>query len=195
MISHAESLYSFVSKAKPFRERLIIPAVEEPNPEVSKMMMDVTLPVAELPQSPVPVLVPEKPIEPANVKKKTSTSSRKTSAKPSKVPKIKSQSFPKFKKFPLRDLPYNSKRQTKVSGYFQSLSWRLVANSKYLPDIPPTAPAKEIATGSNVHEESFWNDVGPLLSSSPLPDRASEHSIICLSSNDNVICISDSSDC
>ena len=178
-----------MSKAKAFRDRLIIPAVEDPQPEVSKMMMDVSLPVAELPQSPIPELVPENPNESADVKKKTSTS-----AKPSKVPKIKSQSFPKFKKFPSRDLPDNSKRQTKVSDYFQSLLWRLIANSQYLPDIPPTLPAKEIATGSNVHEESFWNDVGPLLSSSPLPDRDSEHSIICLSSNDNVTCISDSSD-
>ena len=195
MISHAERLYSYVSKAKPFRDRLIIPAVEDPQPEVSKMMMDVSLPVAELPQSPIPKLVPANPNESADVKKKTSTSARKTSAKPSKVPKIKSQSFPKFKKFPSQDLPDNSKRQTKVSDYFQSLSWRPVANSQYLPDIPPTVPAKEIATGSNVHEESFWNDVGPLLSSSPLPDRDFKHSIVCLSSNDNVICISDSSDC
>ena len=80
MISRAESLYSFVSKAKPFRDRLIIPAVEEPQPEVSKVTMDVSLPVAELPQSPVPILVPEKPIGSADVKKNTSTSSRKTSA-------------------------------------------------------------------------------------------------------------------
>ena len=184
-----------MSKAKPFRDRLIIPAVEDPQPEVTKMTMDVSLPVAEFPQSPIPKLVPENPNESADVKKKTSTYARKTSTKPSKVTKIKSQSFPKFKKFPSRDLPDNSKRQTKVSDYFQSLSWRLVANSQYLPDIPPTVPANEIATGSNVHGESFWNDVGPLLSSSPLPDRDSKHSIICLSSNDNVICISDSSDC
>ena len=107
-ISHAESLYSYVSKAKPFRDRLIIPAVEDPQPEVSKMTMDVSLPVAELPQSPIPKLVPENLNESADVKKKTSTSASKTSAKPSKVPKIKSQSFPKFKKFPSWDLPDNS---------------------------------------------------------------------------------------
>ena len=54
-----QSLCSYVSKAKPFRDRLIIPAVEYPQPEVSKMTMDVSLPVAELPQSPIPELVPE----------------------------------------------------------------------------------------------------------------------------------------
>ena len=87
-----------MQRQKPFCDRLIIPAVEDPQPEVSKMTMDVSLPVAELPQSPIPKLVPENPNESTNVKKKTSTSARKTSAKPSKVPKIKSQSFPKFKK-------------------------------------------------------------------------------------------------
>ena len=161
-------------------------------PEVSETTMDVNLPVAEYPQSPEPQLVTEAGIPP-----KTSTGSKKSSSKDAKVPnKNKCQSFPKFKKFHSKDLPKNCKRQTKVSDYFGSLSWRFESNSPYLPDIPPPVVVNSTGTSrNNVHEQSFWNGTGPLLSSSPLPHRDSTHSIIFLSSNDNVICISDSSDC
>ena len=179
-----------MAKAKPFRDRLVIAAIEAPMPEVSETTMDVNLPVAQYPQSPEAQLVSETVKPP-----KTSTGSKKSSAKDAKVHKNKCQTFPKFKKFHSKDLPENCKRQTKVSDYFGSLSWRFESNSPYLPDIPPPVDVNSNGTSNNdVHEPSFWNDAGPLLSSSPLPHRDSTHSIIFVSSNDNVICISDSSD-
>ena len=179
-----------MAKAKPFWDRLVIAAIKDPMPEVSETTMNVNLPVAEYPQSPEAQLVTEAVNPP-----KTSTGSKKSSSKDAKVPKNKCQSFPKFKKFHSKDLLENCKRQTKVSDYFGSLSWRFESNSPYLPDISPPADFNSNGTSrNNVHEQSFWNDAGPLLSSSPLPHRDFTHSIIFLSSNDNVICISDSSD-
>ena len=179
-----------MAKAKPFRDKLIIVAIEELKPEITKTTMAMKLPAAEYPQSPE-----AQPVSEIMNPRKTSKGSKKSSTKDTKVHQNKSQSFPKFKKFHSKDLPKNCKRQTKVSDYFGSLSWKFESNNPHLPDIPPPVDVNSNGTSSNkAHEHSFWNDAGPLLFSSPLPHRDSTHSIIFLSSNDNVICISDSSD-
>ena len=64
-----------------------------------------------------------------------------------------------------------------------------------LPDIPPP---DSVPVRNRVGYDGFLNEDGPLLSSSPIRefvDNNVEPSIILLSSNDNIIYISDSSEC
>ena len=80
---------------------------------------------------------------------------------------------------------------TKVSDYFNSVAWHVISSSDKLPDIPPPG---SVPVRNRVSYDSFLNEDGPLLSSSPIRefvDNSVEPSIILLSSNDNIIYISD----
>ena len=165
--------------------------------DVSESFISVPLPIAEPPDSPLPKQVTDinKPDE-GHKKKPVTTSSWKTSKKAfKKQEKKKSDATPKFKKPTSRDLPKNMKKQTKVSDYFNLVAWHVICSSDKLPDIPPP---DSVPVRNRVGYDSFLNEDGPLLSSSPIRefvDNNVEPSIILLSSNDNIIYISDSSDC
>ena len=99
----------------------------------------------------------------------------------------------KFKKPQSKDIPDN-KKQTKVNDYFQLVQWQFLANSDYLPDLPPVDP---VSNRNRIDDDRFWNNDRPFLSSSSLRqsvERIEEHLIILLSSNDDVVYISESSD-
>ena len=160
-------------------------------------MISVHLPFAEPPESPPPKPVPITHKSAKASKKsddETVTTSQTTSKRTSKAQQKKLLSDkPKFKKPQSKDIPDN-KKQTKVSDYFQSVQWQFLANSDYLPDLPPVDP---VSNRNRIDDARFWNNDGPLLSSSPLRqsvERTEEHSIILLSSNDDVVYISESSD-
>ena len=186
------------SKPKAFRDRLKITTMDESSMEVSEsFIISVSLPVAEPLQSPPwkQVTAINKPDE-GNMKKAVTTSSRTMSKKASKKQeKKKSAATPKFKKPTSHDLPENTKKQTKVSDFFNSVAWHVISSSEELPDIPP--PNSD-SVRNRVGYDSFLNADGPLLSSSPIRESVDDNvepSIILLSSNNNVIYISDSSDC
>ena len=186
-----------MGKPKPFRDHLVISTMEEGLAEKSESVISVPLPFAEPPESP-----PPKPVPIAHKSAKASkksddeavTTSRTTSKRASKAQQKKLLSDkPKFKKPQSKDIPDN-KKQTKVSDYFQSVQWQILANSDYLPDLPPVDP---VSNRNRIDDARFWNNDGPLLSSSPLRQSVEiteEHSIILLSSNDDVVYISESSD-
>ena len=186
-----------MGKPKPFCDCLVISTMEEGLAEKSESVISVPLPFAEPPESP-----PPKPVPIAHKSAKASkksddeavTTSRTTSKRASKAQQKKLLSDkPKFKKPQSKDIP-NNKKQTKVSDYFQSVQWQILANSDYLPDLPPVDP---VSNRNRIDDARFWNNDGPLLSSSPLRQSVEiteEHSIILLSSNDDVVYISESSD-
>ena len=186
-----------MGKPKPFCDHLMISTMEEGLAEKSESVIPVPLPFAEPPESP-----PLKPVpmghKSAKASKKSDdeavTTSRTTSKRASKAQQKKLLSDkPKFKKPQSKDIPDN-KKQTKVSNYFQSVQWQILANSDYLPDLPPVDP---VSNRNRIDDARFWNNDGPLLSSSPLRQSVEiteEHSIILLSSNDDVVYISESSD-
>ena len=186
-----------MGKPKPFRDRLVISTMEEGLAEKSKSVISVPLPFADPPESP-----PPKPVPIAHKSAKASkksddeavTTSQTTSKRASKAQQKKLLSDkPKFKKPQSKDIPDN-KKQTKVSDYFQSVQWQILANSDYLPDLPPVDP---VSNRNRIDDARFWNNDGSLLSSSPLRQSVEiteEHSIILLSSNDDVVYISESSD-
>ena len=185
------------SKPKPFLDWLIISTMDDTARDVSESFISVTLPLAESPDTPPLKQVTDinKPDE-GHKKKPVPTSSRKTSKKASKKQeKKKSEATPKLKKPTSRDLPEKLKKQTKVSDYFNSDAWHAMSSSDKLPDIPPP---DSVPVRNRVGYDSFLNEDGPLLSSSPIRefvDNNVEPSIILLSSNDSIIYISDSSDC
>ena len=118
------------SKPKPFRDWLIITTMDDTAMDVSESFISVPLPIAEPPDSPLPKQVTDinKPEE-GHKKKPVTTSSWKTSKKASKKQeKKKSDATPKFKKPTSRDLPKNTKKQTKVSDYFNGMSSPVVIN-------------------------------------------------------------------
>ena len=186
-----------MGKPKPFRDRLVISTMEDALAEKSKSVISVPLPFAEQPESPPPKPVPITH-KSAKARKKTDdeavTTSRTTSKRASKAQQKKLLSDkPKFKKPQSKDIPDN-KKQTKVSDYFQSVQWQFLVNSNYLPDLPPVDP---VSNRNRIDDTRFWNNDGPVLSSSPLRqsvERIEEYSIILLSSNDDVVYISESSD-
>ena len=70
-----------------------------------------------------------------------------------------------------------------------------MSSSDKLPDIPPP---DSVPVRNRVGYDSFLNEDGPLLSSSPIREFVGNNvgpSIILLSSNDSIIYISDTSDC
>ena len=186
-----------MAKPKPFHDRLVISTMEEALAEKSESVISVQLPLAEPPASPPPKPLPI-PHKSAKHKKRSDdqvvTTSRTTSKRSSKAQQKKLLSDkPKFKKPQSKDIPDN-KKQTKVSDYFQSIQWQLLANSDHLPDLPHVDP---VSISNRIDDARLWNNDGPLMSSSPLRqsiDRIEEHSIILLSSNDDVVYISESSD-
>ena len=107
--------------------------------EVSESFISVPLLIAEPPDSPplkqVTAII--KPDE--GCKKKTDTTSSQTMSKKAskKQDKRRSAATPKFRKPISRDLPKNTKKQTKVSDYFNSVTWHVISSSDTLPDIPP----------------------------------------------------------
>ena len=179
-----------MGRPKPFCDRLVISTMEE-------SVISVHLPFAKPPESPLPKPVPITHKSAKASKKsddETVTTSQTTSKRASKAQQKKLLSDKlKFKKPQSKDIPDN-KKQTKVSDYFQSVQWQFLANSDYLPDLPPVDP---VNNRNRIDDARFWNNDGPLLSSSPLRqsvERTEEHSIILLSSNDDVVYISESSD-
>ena len=186
-----------MGKPEPLRDRLVISTMEEGLAEKSESVISVPLPFAEPPESPPPKPVPITHKSAKDSKKSDDeavTTSRTTSKRASKAQQKKLLSDKlKFKKPQSKDIPDN-KKQTKVSDYFQSVQWQILANSDYLPDLPPVDP---VSNRNRIDDARFWNNDGPLLSSSPLRQSVEiteEHSIILLSSNDDVVYISESSD-
>ena len=186
-----------MDKPKPFCDRLVITIMEEGLAEKSESVISVPLPFAEPPESPPPKPVPITH-KSAKASKKSDdeavTTSQTTSKRASKAQQKKLLSDKqKFKKPQSKDIP-NNKKQTKVSDYFQSVQWQILVNSDYLPDLPPVDP---VSNRNRIDDVRFWNNDGPLLSSSPLRQSVEiteEHSIILLSSNDDFVYISESSD-
>ena len=186
-----------MGKPKPFHDYLMISTMEEGLAEKSESVISVPLPFAEPSESPLPKPVPITH-KSAKASKKSDdeavTTSQTTSKMASKAQQKKLLSDkPKFKKPQSKDIPDN-KKQTKVSDYFQSVQWQILANSDYLPDLPPVDP---VSNRNRINDARFWNNDGPLLSSSPLRQSVEiteEHSIILLSSNDDVVYISEFSD-
>ena len=185
-----------MGKPKPFRDGLMISTMEEGLAEKSESVISVSLPFAEPPESP-----PLKPVpighKSAKASKKSDdeavTTSQTTSKRASKAQQKLLSDKLKLKKPQSKDIPDN-KKQTKVSDYFQSVQWQILANSDYLPDLPPVDP---VSNRNRIDDARFWNNDGPLLSSSPprqSVEITEEHLIILLSSNDDVVYISESSD-
>ena len=165
--------------------------------DVSESFISVTLPIAEPPDTPPPKQVTDiNKCDEGHKKKPVPTASWKMSKKASKKQeKKKSDATPKFKKPTSHDLPENTKKQTKVSDYFNSVAWHAMSSSDKLPDIPPP---DSVPVRNRVGYDSFLNKDRPLLSSSPIREFIDNNvgpSIILLSSNDSIIYISDSSDC
>ena len=165
--------------------------------DVSESFISITLPIAEPPDTPPPKQVTDiNKHDEGQKKKPVPTSSWKMSKKASKKQeKKKSDATPKFKKPTSRDLPKNTKKQTKVSDYFNLVAWHVISSSDKLPDIPPP---DSVPVRNRVGYDSFLNEDGPLLSSSPIREFVGNNvgpSIILLSSNDSIIYISDTSDC
>ena len=126
-----------MGKPKPFRDHLVISTMEEGLAEKSESMISVPLSFAKPPEFP-----PPKPVPIAHKSAKASkksddeavTTSRTTSKRASKAQQKKLLSDkPKFKKPQSKVIPDN-KKQTKV---VQSVQWQFLANSDYLPDLPP----------------------------------------------------------
>ena len=154
-----------MGKPKPFSDRLVISTMEEGLAE-SKSVICVHLPFAEPPKSPPLKLVPIAH-KSAKASKKSDdeavTTSQTTSKRAAKAQQKKLLSDKlKFKKPQSKDIPDN-KKQIKVSDYFQSFQWQFLANSDYLPDLPPVDP---VSNRNRIDDARFWIIDGPLLSSS-----------------------------